>query len=270
MPNRKDEAWRWSNLTALSAAWPDAQVRSRSLDVAAGSHGRLDDVLAGDGWINDDVTVTVAADGRLDGIIRQDAAGMATMLYRITLEAGASAHLVILNHGSDLGRIALDVTLHAGADFQLGAILIGTAAQTSELVTIVRHVGPAATSNQIVRAVAGGTATTSYLGQVAVARAGQKTDASQSFKALLLNRGATANAKPELEIFADDVKCAHGATVGEIDANALFYLTSRGVPPVQARALLMRAFLSDALAGLDDTATETLEAEITALLATTA
>lgn len=263
-PTRKDEAWRWSNLKALAAAWPDAQVRSRSLAIAA--TGRLDEPLTGDAWINDDMTVSVAAGGRLDGVIRAGAAGLTTMLYRITLEAGAAAHLVILSHGGSLGRIALDVTLHDGADFQLGAILIGQGEQTIELVTTVRHVGPGATSRQIVRAVAGGTATTSYLGQVAVARAGQKTDASQSFKALLLNRGATANAKPELEIFADDVKCAHGAAIGEIDKQALFYLNSRGVPPAQARALLTRAFLSDALAGLDEVTTVALDTEITALL----
>ncbi len=266
LPTRRDEAWRWSNLKLLADVWPTAEVRTRSLTIAAGDSGRLDEALAGPTWINDDVTVTVGAGGRLDGIIRQAADGMATMLYRITLEAGASAHLIILNHGGRLGRVALDVTLHDGADFQLGSILIGRGDQTIELVTTVRHVGPAATSRQIVRAVASGTATTSYLGQVAVARAGQKTDASQSFKALLLNRGATANAKPELEIFADDVKCAHGAAIGEIDKNALFYLTCRGIPPEQARALLTRAFLSDALDGLDVAATETLDAEITALL----
>jgi Fe-S cluster assembly protein SufD len=71
-------------------------------------------------------------------------------------------------------------------------------------------------------------------------------------KAMLLDRGATANCKPELEIFADDVKCAHGATVGELDANQLFYLGSRGLPPAQARALLLEGFVM----GLWDTAKE--------------
>ncbi|MEP7006703.1 MAG: SufD family Fe-S cluster assembly protein, partial [Sphingomonas bacterium] len=77
----------------------------------------------------------------------------------------------------------------------------------------------------------------------AVARDAQKTDASQSVKAMLLTRTATANAKPELEIYADDVKCAHGATVGELDAMALFYLASRGIAPAEAKALLLRAFI---------------------------
>ena len=79
---------------------------------------------------------------------------------------------------------------------------------------------------------------------------------------MLLDRGATANAKPELEIFADDVKCAHGATVGELDRNALFYLASRGVPPAEAKALLTRAFLSDALARIGEPAArEAFEAD---------
>jgi Fe-S cluster assembly protein SufD len=266
LPTRKDEAWRWSNLKLLADVWPTAAVRTRTLSVAAGGQGRLDETLAGQAWINDDVAVTVGEAGRLEGIIRQQADSMATMLYRITLEKGASAHLVLLNHGGRLGRVALDVTLHEGADFQLGSILVGQSDQTVELVTTVRHAGPHATSRQIVRAVAGGAATASYLGQVAVSRDAQKADASQSFKAILLNRGATANAKPELEIFADDVKCAHGAAIGELDRNALFYMTSRGVPPIQARALLTRAFLSDALEGLDEATTEMLDGEISALL----
>ncbi len=159
------------------------------------------------------------------------------------------------------------MTLERGAHFELGGVIIATGEQTLEIVTTVRHAGPGASSNQVVRCVAGGTATATYLGKVAVARAGQQTDAAQSFKALLLDRGATANAKPELEIFADDVKCAHGATVGELDKLALFYLESRGVPPVSARALLTRAFLSDALVSMaDDAARDAAEAQVTTLL----
>ena len=235
LPTRKAEAWRYSDLAAVARHWP---VAVEPVVVPAGeSHAN---------------------------IIRANAEGIRHLA--ITIGAGAAYRLTIVDAGRAYGRIALDVTLHDGADFHLGAILIGKAAQTVELVTIVRHVGPNATSRQIVRAVAGDTATTSYLGQVAVAREGQKTDASQSFKAILLNRGATANAKPELEIFADDVKCAHGAAIGEIDSEALFYLNSRGIPPDQGRALLTRAFLSDAREGLDAATTEALDAEITALL----
>jgi len=112
-----------------------------------------------------------------------------------------------------------------------------------EIVTKVRHIGERARSRQTVRSVLGGKAVGTYLGQVAVARGAQQTDSEQSVKAMLLDRGATANCKPELEIFADDVKCAHGASVGELDAEQMFYAMSRGLDPAGARALLLEGFV---------------------------
>jgi Fe-S cluster assembly protein SufD len=94
-----------------------------------------------------------------------------------------------------------------------------------------------------VRSVLGGKAVGSYLGKVAVSRGADGSDGEQSVKAMLLDRGATANAKPELEIYADDVKCAHGATVGELDAQQLFYAAARGLPPAVAKALLLEGFI---------------------------
>ncbi len=242
LPTRRDEAWRYSDMAGVARAWP----------VAAEA-------------------ITVAEGETASHLVVQDAApGAATIRqFVISVESGASLRFHIINSGGAYGRVALDVTLHDGAKFDLGGIIIAAGEQVLEIVTTVTHAGPNATSRQIVRCVAGGTATATYLGKVAVTRPAQKTDAGQSFKALLLDRGATANAKPELEIFADDVKCAHGATVGELDATALFYLESRGIPPVEARALLTRAFLSDALEGLDEAARETAEARVTALLGAT-
>ena len=241
LPTRRLEDWRYSDIAAVERAWP---VAPEAIAVAAGE--------------------TAAR------MIVQDAAlGSATIRhFTVNIEAGAALAVHIINSGGAYGRIALDVALQAGARFDLGGIIVAQGEQVLEIVTTVRHLGPGATSRQVVRCVAGGAATATYLGKVAVARAGQQTDAAQSFKALLLDRGATANAKPELEIFADDVKCAHGATVGELDKTALFYLESRGIPPVQARALLTRAFLSDALASIaDEGEREAAEARVTALLA---
>ncbi len=241
LPTRRLEEWRYSDIAAVERAWPVAPE-----------------------------AITVAAGESATRMVVQDAApGSATIRqFDISVAAGASLAFHIVNSGGAYGRVALDVTLHEGARFDLGGVIVAMGEQVLEIVTTVRHIGPGATSRQVVRCVAGGTATATYLGKVAVARAGQQTDAAQSFKALLLDRGATANAKPELEIFADDVKCAHGATVGELDRNALFYLESRGIPPVQARTLLTRAFLSDALAGIaDDEARDSAEARVTELLA---
>lgn len=241
LPTRRDEDWRYSDIAAVTRVWPVAPE-----------------------------VITVAAGGSAHRIVMQDAApGSATIRhFAITLEAGATMAFHVINSGGAFGRVALDVALHAGARFDLGGIIISGGEQVLEIVTTVRHLGPGATSRQVVRCVARDTATATYLGKVAVAKDGQQTDAAQSFKALLLDRGATANAKPELEIFADDVKCAHGATVGELDKSALFYLQSRGVPPVQAQALLTRAFLSDAVESLVDASErEAVEAHVTALLA---
>ena len=144
--------------------------------------------------------------------------------------------------------------------------MVGSPASTLEIVTEVIHAAPDGTSNQVVRSVLAEKATGSFLGKVNVARDAQKTDAAQSVKAMLLDRTATANAKPELEIFADDVKCAHGATVGELDNQALFYMASRGLPPEQARKLMLHAFIADAFVCMDEAEREAVEQKALKLL----
>ena len=162
----------------------------------------------------------------------------------MVLEAGAVVRIFALNNAARYGRYELNVALHEGADFALYGANIGAKDSTLEIVTTVRHIAPGAISRQAIRSVLGDKATGNFLGRVEVAREGQQSDAEQSVKAMLLNRGAIANAKPELEIFADDVKCAHGATVGELDQNQLFYAAARGLDPVAARALLLEGFIA--------------------------
>jgi Fe-S cluster assembly protein SufD len=91
-----------------------------------------------------------------------------------------------------------------------------------------------------------------FQGKIEVARGAQKTDGYQMNQALLLSPDAEIDSKPQLEIFADNVKCSHGATVGELDADQLFYLTSRGIPKPEASGMLVRAFLAEALALVQD------------------
>ncbi len=226
LPTRRDEAWRYSDHAAVERGWPFGATAQ--LIVPAG----------------EPVTRTIVQDG--------DATAIEAL--HVTVEAGASLTLYVLTMGSAFGRVALDVTLQQGAQFDLGGVILGRGSTTREIVTVVTHAQPNATSRQVVRSVLDDRATGSYLGKVAVARGAQKTDAVQSVKALLLSRTATANAKPELEIFADDVKCAHGATVGELNRDAIFYMASRGIGEPEARALLTEAFIADALAGAPDLA----------------
>jgi len=228
LPTRRDEAWRYSDIEAVTAAWP--LPAPESIIVPAGG----------------DFARAIVQD---DGAIRQ---------IEMIVGKNAKAALHLLNIGGAYGRIELAITLHEGADFHLGAAQIGGGEQTLEIITTVTHAEPGATSRQVVRSVLGGTATGTYLGKVAVARDAQQTDSEQDVKAMLLDRSATANAKPELEIFADDVKCAHGCAIGELDPMALYYLQSRGLPPGEAKKLMLQAFVAGVFDGAEDA--ETLQA----------
>jgi len=185
-------------------------------------------------------------------VVQAVAEGAVARHLVLTLEPGADFDLRILNAGGAFGRIAVDVRLGEGTRFTLGAAQLGTGSQTLEIVTEVTHAAPDAVSRQTVRSVLAGQATGTYLGRVAVARGANGSDAEQSVRAMLLDRAATANARPELEIHADDVKCAHGCAVGELDAMGLFYLQSRGLTPPQAKRLMLQAFIAEAFAGSPD------------------
>jgi Fe-S cluster assembly protein SufD len=173
---------------------------------------------------------------------------------RMRLGEGARAAFFVTNRGGDYTRVELEVHLARGAHFEFGGVTIGGGDATREFVTQVVHAEPEATSNQTIRAVHWDTGTGNFLGEIKVARHAQKTDAAQDFKGLLLEAGASANAVPQLEIFADDVKCAHGATVGELDEAARFYMMARGVDPATAQRLLVQAFIGDAFVSLEDEA----------------
>jgi Fe-S cluster assembly protein SufD len=127
-----------------------------------------------------------------------------------------------------------------------GAQLLG-GTQHADFTTVVRHDAPSCSSRQTVKHVLAGRAQGVFQGRIEVARVAQKTDGYQMNQALLLSPDAEIDTKPELEIFADDVKCSHGATVGELDAEQLFYLRSRGIPDAEARSILVHAFLTEAL-----------------------
>jgi Fe-S cluster assembly protein SufD len=132
--------------------------------------------------------------------------------------------------------------------------------QHADFTTVVRHQAPCCASRQTVKNVLAGRSHGVFQGRIEVARHAQKTDGYQMNQALLLSPDAEIDTKPELEIFADDVKCSHGATVGELDADQMFYLRSRGIPDAEARSILVRAFLAEALDAVsNETVREVLE-----------
>ena len=215
-PTRRQEEWRYADLDALLPGWEQ---------------------------FAEPVTLTVGAGEELEETWLPMPDEVQPRRVQLALGEGAKARIFALNTAPVYGRIELEVSLAEGAQFELFAANIGTDLSTNEIVTNVRHIGQGGRSRQTIRSVLNGKATGSYLGKVEVARGAQQTDAEQSVKAILLDRGATANCKPELEIFADDVKCAHGATVGELDTMQLFYAESRGLDPASARALLLEGFI---------------------------
>ncbi|MGY6550707.1 MAG: SufD family Fe-S cluster assembly protein [Erythrobacter sp.] len=228
LPTRRDEAWRYADIDAL------ARIGAEALDQ----------------W--QDIAVPAGETVRHCFIIGSDAPELRRI--RVEIGEGARAEFFVTNLGGDYTRVEIEVRLARAAHFEFGGVTIGGGAATREFVTQVTHAEPEATSNQTVRAVHWETGTGNFLGEIKVARHAQKTDAAQDFKGLLLEAGASANAVPQLEIFADDVKCAHGATVGELDETARFYMMARGLTPATAQALLVQAFIGDAFVALDDEA----------------
>ena len=207
------------------------------------------ETFVGDGWANRLTAMTLGKGARLMRSVRlmQDS-GFQSLRDQADIGEGASLVSIFLGVGGASSRIDGALTLSGdGAFAEMGGTLLARHDQQHEAAVVLRHAAENGQSAQTWRAVAADAATASLAARVEVARGAQKTDAEQSLRGLLLKRTATINLKPELEIFADDVKCAHGATVGELDAAALFYLASRGLPPAQAQALLTRAFVADAL-----------------------
>ncbi len=166
------------------------------------------------------------------------------------LSDNAKYRALVANLGGRLSRIDMNVELNEpGADATLRSITALDGEAHSDVTTVMDHAAPHTTSRQLFKSVLGGRARSVSQGKVTVREGAVKSDSHQLFKALLLGPRAEADAKPELEIFADDVVCGHGTAIGALDADALFYLRSRGIAEPEARAMLIRAFLEDAIDG---------------------
>ncbi|PTQ61263.1 Fe-S cluster assembly protein SufD [Sphingomonas aurantiaca] len=222
--------------------------------LAGGAQASVVETYVGTGWSNRSTRITLGAGAKLTRAVRLlQASGFVSLRDEAEVGAGASLIVTVLGAGDAGTRIDGAITVSGDDAFaEYGGALLTRNAQKQECALSVRHAALNGQSKQIWRAVAADTSTASLAARVEVARDAQKTDGVQSLRGLLLKRTATVNLKPELEIFADDVKCAHGATVGELDQRALFYMQSRGIPHAKAQALLTRAFVGDAFAQIAD------------------
>jgi Fe-S cluster assembly protein SufD len=155
----------------------------------------------------------------------------------------------VLATGAKLARHEVRAELDGEhIEYAINGVYLGADGQHHDITTFIDHARPHGTSHEMVKGVLTGTARGVFQGKILVRPDAQKTDGFQMNRALLLSRDAEVNSKPELEIYADDVKCSHGATVGELEDDELFYLMARGIPRGRARALLVEAYVQEAIA----------------------
>jgi len=253
----------------VSVAVGDGDFHPRhSIRLAKGAKLTVVEISAGQGkyLLNTVAEIHVAEGAHLTHIRLQDEAVTAFHVSTTyaDVEAGGTYDSFTLNLGARLSRTEVRAQLSgAGAIAHLNAAQILAGSQLGDFTTVIGHAAPGCISRQTVKNVLAGRSRGVFQGKIEVARAAQKTDGYQMNQALLLSPDAEIDCKPELEIFADDVKCSHGATVGELDAEQMFYLRSRGIPDAEARSILVRAFLAEALdAVADDTIRARMETAV--------
>jgi Fe-S cluster assembly protein SufD len=178
---------------------------------------------------------------------------LSTLYARVA--AGGTYDNFTLNAGAKLSRNEMHVVL-AGprAAAHMNGVQLVADGQHADTTSALDHAAPDCASRQTYKTVLSGRSRGVFQGRIHVHQVAQRTDGYQMNQALLLGPEAEMDSKPQLEIYADDVKCSHGATVGALDDDLLFFLRSRGIPAAQARAMLVEAFLSEAVEAVEDVA----------------
>ena len=175
---------------------------------------------------------------------KADAYHIAMMQVNLSGRATVTSNSIAL--GGTLVRNNITAVLGGeGIECTLNGLSLGTGSQLIDNHTTIDHAQPHCASHELYKAILDGTSRGVFNGKIFVRQDAQKTDAKQTNKTLLLSDDATMDTKPQLEIFADDVKCTHGATIGQLDAEQIFYLRSRGIDELKARDILTFAFASD-------------------------
>jgi Fe-S cluster assembly protein SufD len=218
-----------------------------SLPAAAGTEGRLfcntaTELIAGD---------NAAISHYMIERENTDAFNVSTLRIEQGRNANVASHSVLL--GGGIVRNNVHPVLNGeGGDCLINGLFAGTGRQHLDNYMLVEHAKPHCGSRQFYNGILGGHAHGVFHGRIIVHKDAQKTDAKQTNRNLLLSDNAQIDTKPQLEIYADDVKCTHGATIGQIEENALFYLRSRGIQEAEARQMLLLAFASECVDRMAD------------------
>jgi Fe-S cluster assembly protein SufD len=217
--------------------------------VGADAHCTIVETYKGQGaYLTNAVTEIVAGDAsvvdhykvQLEG---PEAFHVATMQVTLGRSANFSSHSISL--GGALVRNDANATLSEGTEATLNGLYLVNGTQHVDNHTVIDHAKPHGTSHEVYKGILDGKANAVFNGRIIVRKDAQKTDSKQTNKNLVLSDDAVINTKPELQILADDVRCTHGATIGQLDGEAMFYLQSRGIGKHEARSLLTYAFAQD-------------------------
>jgi Fe-S cluster assembly protein SufD len=206
---------------------------------------------ADDAYFTNSVTEVVAGEGAVVDYckVQQESAQafhVASLNFQQERSSSVTTHAFAF--GSVLDREDVTTVLHGeGAESLLHGLYLISGEQHVDNHTVIDHAKPHCSSRELYKGILDGKSSGVFNGKIIVRKDAQKTDSKQSNKNLLLSEDSVINTKPQLEIYADDVKCTHGATIGQIDQEAVFYLRSRGIGLEEARSLLTQAFASDVI-----------------------
>ncbi len=272
LPNRRVEAWKYSDLrsalsdTVLPAerarpehAWSKLDGVIDRLALAQGRHA-ITKVRAGEEEVLVERYVSseplsasvreihVAPGASLTRVVVQGGEGVVLNAAHVSVSDGAQFRQFVLAEGAKLARVETHVNIEgARAEVELNGVYLCGAGRHADLTSVITHNDTEGKTRQLIKGVAAKGGRGVFQGKIVVQPGAQKTDARQYHHGMLLEAGAEVFAKPELMIHADDVQCAHGNTAGGLDQSALFYMRSRGIPEATARALLIEAFLVEAI-----------------------
>lgn len=219
-------------------------------------------------YLNNCVTEIFAEDGtHIDHYKIQQEADSAFHIGGVFMEQAANSNVSNsnLNLGALVARSDIKTSLNGeGAHCDMNGLVFGQGRQHTDNFTEVVHAKPRCTSDEFYKSILDDNSRSVFRGRIVVAEDAQHTDAEQQNKNLLLSKDAEADTKPQLEIYADDVKCSHGATVGQLNPKSIFYLQSRGINKETAKHLLTFAFANEVIERIK---VESIREELTALLA---
>ncbi len=232
-------------------ATPRAIGLHNAITVADGASASIIETFLGEGdyVVNAVTSITLGKGAHLDRLKLQNDAASATHLSQVIYDLGENARLndITVTVGAALTRQNGNCHFNGqNAEAKISGAYLQRAKQHVDTRLVVEHRVPHCTSRELFKCVMDDNARGIFQGKVVVARDAQKTDGKQSSHALLLSERAEFDAKPELEIYADDVVCGHGATAGDLNHDHLFYLKSRGIPEAEAKSLLIAAFVGEA------------------------